>query len=199
MPAPTQASYEVCLDFTNDTHDCATIQLLRDYGRSTSAILLLHPGESVTLILDAGSVYKYALKSRTKVANVRYVSFTSCHSFDPSCPFIVLEAGETFDATYHSSFRVVHPPAHRSARLLPHNIMGSQWTAFGATIASTSGMILYVHLGTDHPPVLPIPTDLPVSSCEKYPLKTHAVILYIVKTERRSFCRRIISCTQRNT
>ncbi|KAN0100693.1 hypothetical protein V8E55_000677 [Tylopilus felleus] len=70
MPAPTHDSYEVCLDFTNDTHDCASIQLLRDYGRSTSAIVLLHPGESVTLILDAGSLYKYALKSRTKVANV---------------------------------------------------------------------------------------------------------------------------------
>ncbi|KAG6381247.1 hypothetical protein JVT61DRAFT_5651 [Boletus reticuloceps] len=70
MPAPTQLSYEVCLDFTNDTHDCATIQLLHDYGRSTSAIVLLHPGESVTLVLDAGSLYKYALKSRTKVANV---------------------------------------------------------------------------------------------------------------------------------
>lgn len=77
MPALTQDSYEVCLDFTNDTHDCATIQLLRDYGRSTSAIVLLHPGESVTLILDAGSVYKYALKSRTKVANVRCASFPS--------------------------------------------------------------------------------------------------------------------------
>jgi hypothetical protein len=70
MPALTQDSYEVCLDFTNDTHDSATIQLLRDYGRSTSAIVLLHPGESVTLVLDAGSLYKYALKSRTKVANV---------------------------------------------------------------------------------------------------------------------------------
>ncbi|KAF8560430.1 hypothetical protein OG21DRAFT_1452538 [Imleria badia] len=70
MPVPTQDSYEVCLDFTNDTHDCATIQLLCDYGRSTSAIVLLHPGESVTLVLDAGSLYKYALKSRTKVANV---------------------------------------------------------------------------------------------------------------------------------
>jgi len=68
MPAPTQ--YEVLLDFTNDTHDCASIQLLRDYGRNTSAIVLLHPGESVTLILDAGSVYKYALKTHSKVANV---------------------------------------------------------------------------------------------------------------------------------
>lgn len=68
MPAPTQ--YEVLLDFTNDTHDCASIQLLRDYGRNTDAIVLLHPGESVTLILDAGSAYKYALKTRSKVANV---------------------------------------------------------------------------------------------------------------------------------
>ncbi|KAG9314432.1 hypothetical protein JVU11DRAFT_5229 [Chiua virens] len=71
MPAPTHVSYEVCLDFINDTHDCATIQLLRDYGRATSAIVLLHPGESVTLILDAGSVYKYALKSRTKSPTAR--------------------------------------------------------------------------------------------------------------------------------
>ena len=52
MPGTTQ--YEVLLDFTNDTHDCATVQLQRDYGRNTGAIVLLHPGESVTLVLDAG-------------------------------------------------------------------------------------------------------------------------------------------------
>ncbi|KAH7931031.1 hypothetical protein BV22DRAFT_999301 [Leucogyrophana mollusca] len=69
MPVVTQP-YEVLLDFTNDTHDCATIQLLRDYGRNTSAVVLLHPGDSVTLVLDAGSVYKYALKTHSKVANV---------------------------------------------------------------------------------------------------------------------------------
>ncbi|KAI9060179.1 hypothetical protein FKP32DRAFT_1578252 [Trametes sanguinea] len=68
MPGTTQ--YEVLLDFTNDTHDCATVQLQRDYGRNTGAIVLLHPGESVTLVLDAGTVYKYALKTRSKVANV---------------------------------------------------------------------------------------------------------------------------------
>lgn len=73
MPALTLA-YEVLLDFTNDTHDCATIQLLRDYGRNTSTAVLLHPGETVALVLDAGSVYKYALKSRSKVANVRCVN-----------------------------------------------------------------------------------------------------------------------------
>lgn len=52
MPASTQ--YEVLLDFTNDTHDCATVQLLRNYGRNSGAIVLLHPGESITLVLDAG-------------------------------------------------------------------------------------------------------------------------------------------------
>ena len=54
MPGRTEA-FEVLLDFTNDTHDAATIQLLRDYGRSSSAIVLLHPGESITLVLDAGA------------------------------------------------------------------------------------------------------------------------------------------------
>lgn len=54
MPARTE-DYEVLLDFVNDTHDCATVQLLRDYGRNTGAIVLLRPGESVTLVLAAGS------------------------------------------------------------------------------------------------------------------------------------------------
>ena len=53
MPGRTEA-FEVLLDFTNDTHDAATIQLLRDYGRSSSTVVLLHPGESITLVLDAG-------------------------------------------------------------------------------------------------------------------------------------------------
>lgn len=69
MPGVTEA-YEVLLDFTNDTHDAATVQLLRDYGRSANAIVLLHPGESITLVLDAGSKYQYAFKTRSKVANV---------------------------------------------------------------------------------------------------------------------------------
>ncbi|KAI0080097.1 hypothetical protein K474DRAFT_1682886 [Panus rudis PR-1116 ss-1] len=69
MPGRTEA-YEVLLDFTNDTHDAATVQLLREYGRTTNAIVLLHPGESITLVLDAGAIYQYALKTRSKVANV---------------------------------------------------------------------------------------------------------------------------------
>ncbi|KAI0652250.1 hypothetical protein C8Q79DRAFT_922753 [Trametes meyenii] len=79
MPGTTD--YEVLLDFTNDTHDCATVQLQRDYGRSTGAIVLLHPGESVTLVLDAGTVYKYALKVQTRVANVTARAWR-----DVSCP-----------------------------------------------------------------------------------------------------------------
>lgn len=70
MPSVSAHSYEVLLVFTNDTRDFATVQLLRDYGRNTGAIVLLHPGESVTLVLDAGSVYRYALKAHAKVANV---------------------------------------------------------------------------------------------------------------------------------
>ncbi|KAI9572893.1 hypothetical protein HD554DRAFT_2014441 [Boletus coccyginus] len=96
MPVPTQDSYEVCLDFTNDTHDCTTIQLLRDYGRSTSAIVLLHPGESVTLVLDAGSLYKYALKSRTKVANVSARSWR-----DIRCDISQLFSGGISSRTSH--------------------------------------------------------------------------------------------------
>lgn len=71
LPMPTiTEDYEVLLRFSNDTHDCATVQLSRDYGRNTGAIVLFHPGEVVTLILEAGSTYRYVLKTRSKVASV---------------------------------------------------------------------------------------------------------------------------------
>lgn len=69
MPALLQP-YEVLLDFTNDTRDCVTVQLLRDYGQDTGAIVLLRPTESITLVLDSGVLYEYALKTQTRVANV---------------------------------------------------------------------------------------------------------------------------------
>lgn len=69
MPAITE-DFEVLLNFSNDTHDCATVQLLRDYGRGTGAIVLVQPGEFVTLVLEAGSTYKYVLKTRTKLVSV---------------------------------------------------------------------------------------------------------------------------------
>lgn len=74
MPSQSH-NYEILLDLINDTHDCVTVQLLRDYGRSTGAIVLLNPTESVTLVLDPGSAYQYAVKTHTKVANVTYVDF----------------------------------------------------------------------------------------------------------------------------
>jgi len=76
MPGLIQ-SYDVLLDFTNDTHDFTSLQLLRDYNTrngSTAGAVLIPPGETVTLVLDAGSVYKYVLKTCAKVASVTYVS-----------------------------------------------------------------------------------------------------------------------------
>ena len=75
MPGLVQ-SYDVLLDFTNDTHDFTSLQLLRDYNSrngNTAGAVLIPPGETVTLVLDAGSVYKYVLKTCTKVASVTYV------------------------------------------------------------------------------------------------------------------------------
>ena len=83
MPGLVQ-SYDVLLDFTNDTHDYTSLQLLRDYNSrngSTAGAVLIPPGETVTLVLDAGSVYKYVLKTCTKVASVTYVS-----GFPPPLP-----------------------------------------------------------------------------------------------------------------
>lgn len=76
MPSIAQ-SYEVILDFTNDTHDSATVQLLRDYGCS-NRVVLLNPGETISLVLDAGDTYKYTLKTKTNVVNITYVALKDC-------------------------------------------------------------------------------------------------------------------------
>ncbi|EIN14209.1 hypothetical protein PUNSTDRAFT_95882 [Punctularia strigosozonata HHB-11173 SS5] len=78
MPAITQG-YEVLLDFTNDTRDSATVQLQRDYGHQAGTAVLLRPGETVTLVLDAGAVYRYCLKTRTRVANVTARTWRDVH------------------------------------------------------------------------------------------------------------------------
>ncbi|KAI0051766.1 hypothetical protein FA95DRAFT_1554298 [Auriscalpium vulgare] len=69
MPAISD-DYEVLLSIANDTHDCATVQLARDYSRGMGAVVLLQPGEDVTLVLEAGSTYKYVLKARSKLGSV---------------------------------------------------------------------------------------------------------------------------------
>jgi hypothetical protein len=75
MPSIIQC-YDILLDLTNDTVDSVTVQLLHNYGRNTRSIVLLNPQESVTLVLDAGSVYRYAIKARTKVASISCVNIT---------------------------------------------------------------------------------------------------------------------------
>ncbi|KAF9532008.1 hypothetical protein CPB83DRAFT_785896 [Crepidotus variabilis] len=78
---PALQSYDVLLDFTNDMADLVSIQLLRDYGRHTSRIMLLKPAETLTLILESGSSYQYAVKLQTKVVNVTARSWRDiqCH------------------------------------------------------------------------------------------------------------------------
>jgi len=71
MPA-IAADYDVLLQFTNDTRDCASVQLARDFhspARNGASVLLL-PGEHITLILAAGSTYQYVLKTGSKVASL---------------------------------------------------------------------------------------------------------------------------------
>ena len=74
MPA-IAADYEVILLFSNDTREPATVQLARDYhcGASRSAVVLLWPGDQVSLILAAGSTYRYVLKTGSKLASLSYV------------------------------------------------------------------------------------------------------------------------------
>ncbi|EPQ60738.1 hypothetical protein GLOTRDRAFT_31975 [Gloeophyllum trabeum ATCC 11539] len=96
MPSVTGA-YEVLLDLTNDTRDFVSVQLLRDYGRNTASAVVLGPGETITLVLDAGSIYSYAVKTHTKVANItartwrdtrcnvsRLFTSPSCHPANPA-------------------------------------------------------------------------------------------------------------------
>ncbi|KAF8168020.1 hypothetical protein B0H34DRAFT_792677 [Crassisporium funariophilum] len=76
---PSLQNYDVLLDLTNDMHDAVSIQLLRDYGRHPGRIVLLNPAETLTLILESGLSYQYAVKSHTKVANVTARSWRDIH------------------------------------------------------------------------------------------------------------------------
>jgi len=67
---PIRHSYAVLLDFTNDMHDPASVQLLKNYGQQSSHIILLKPTETLTLVLESGCSYQYAIKLHTRVANV---------------------------------------------------------------------------------------------------------------------------------
>ncbi len=67
---PSLQSYDILLDLTNDMQNPVSIQLLRDYGRTSSRIVVLQPTESLSMILESGTSYQYAVKLQSKVANV---------------------------------------------------------------------------------------------------------------------------------
>ena len=69
MPA-ILANYEVLLIFNNDTQSNVTVELQQTYGQNHDSLRLLSPADSVTLILDAGSVYRYSIKKGWNVAEV---------------------------------------------------------------------------------------------------------------------------------
>ena len=61
MPTST-VPYEILFDFVNDTAEPTTIRVLRqDSGVRTGAAMLLNSGENLSLVLTAGTPYKYAL------------------------------------------------------------------------------------------------------------------------------------------
>ena len=68
--------YEVLFEFVNDTKHSATMQVLRyEDGMRSGATILIHSGESISLVLTAGLPYKYALRQHGKEANLRWATF----------------------------------------------------------------------------------------------------------------------------
>ncbi|KAJ7597122.1 hypothetical protein C8J56DRAFT_308869 [Mycena floridula] len=64
MPAPIQ-SFAVLLDFNNDLSECVSIQRI---GARPS--VLLQPTESVTLVIESGIVYQYAVKTNSRITAI---------------------------------------------------------------------------------------------------------------------------------
>lgn len=58
-------------------HDIVSIQPLENYGRNTNGVALLKPTETLTLILESGASYQYAVKLHTRVVNVTWVCDTA--------------------------------------------------------------------------------------------------------------------------
>lgn len=73
MPTST-LPFEVLFEFTNDTANAVTLQLTRGddehAGSLGGAVVLLHSGENVSLVLDAGSTYHYTAKQQSKKAQI---------------------------------------------------------------------------------------------------------------------------------
>jgi len=74
MPTCT-LPFEILFEFTNDTLEAATLQLMRGgddpFSGGGGAMVLLHGrGDSVSLVLNAGSTYSYRLKQGRKVSKI---------------------------------------------------------------------------------------------------------------------------------
>ncbi|KAF8349992.1 hypothetical protein F5887DRAFT_943231 [Amanita rubescens] len=69
MPA-ILANYQVLLVFNNDTQSSVTVELQRTYGQNYDSVQLVNPADSVTLVLDAGSVYRYSIRKGWNVVEV---------------------------------------------------------------------------------------------------------------------------------
>lgn len=149
MPSVAQ-SYEVILDFTNDTHDSATVQLLRDYGCRSNRTVLLNPGETVSLVLDAGDTYKYTLKTKTKVVNITYVLNPTYPQIycdqSPPLPPSEPEHGETLSVVYPKSSCQgrLHGRLHMHPR--GHPLMVSPLTDISEKLTSVYSTIMIHNL-----------------------------------------------------
>ncbi|OBZ80007.1 hypothetical protein A0H81_00935 [Grifola frondosa] len=120
--------YEVLLEFANNTHDSATMQVLHgEDGSLTGAIILLHRGESISLVLTAGTPYKYAVKQNGKEVNlnVKIWNDTQCALADvlgARIPrrqgfqlFFMTEAGDCkifMLRSYSHAIRLSHSPSY---------------------------------------------------------------------------------------
>ncbi|KAF9499728.1 hypothetical protein BDN71DRAFT_57736 [Pleurotus eryngii] len=71
MPTST-LPFEVLFEFSNNSTEPATLRLLRDLDEfpNEGARIFLHPEESISLVLNAGSVYRYTLKQNDNAAQV---------------------------------------------------------------------------------------------------------------------------------
>ncbi|KAK0465098.1 uncharacterized protein EV420DRAFT_1637261 [Desarmillaria tabescens] len=99
MPSVSQ-SYDVLINFVNDTSDCVSIQLLRDYGREGGAFTIIQPSDSVTLVLESGSLYQYCLKTQVNVASVIVRPWRDIHC---NVSILFIDGTSSHTADYPSS------------------------------------------------------------------------------------------------
>ncbi|KAI0704959.1 hypothetical protein BC835DRAFT_1225120, partial [Cytidiella melzeri] len=63
--------YEVLLELVNNTTHTATMQVLRhEDGTRSGATILMHSGETISLVLTAGLPYKYGIRQHGKEASL---------------------------------------------------------------------------------------------------------------------------------